>query len=143
VVAARGGADLAVAAVVDDNLDSGVRGIYTRGVVNGEVFGPTRISSDFVSVAGLAAAPAGGYILLLIKGDDETLGLFAQELDARGIPQGGPVKVAGTDNTGRGLTAAVASLPNGRWAVATQEQYGKDPLQDCRERVVVTILDSN
>jgi hypothetical protein len=143
VLAARGGADLAVAAVIDDNLDSGVRGIYTQGVVSGQVFGPTRISSEFVSVAGLAASPAGGYLLLLMKGDDETLGLFAQELDAQGIPQGGPVKVAGTDNTGRGLTAAVASLPNGRWAVATQEQYGRDPLLDCRERVVVTVLASN
>jgi hypothetical protein len=143
VLAARGGADLAVAAVVDDNLDSGVRGIYTQGVVNGEVFGPTRISSDFVSVAGLAASPAGGYLLLLLRGDSEALGLFAQELDARGIPQGSPLKVAEAENTGRGLAAAVASLPNGRWVIATQEQHGTDPLLDCGERVVVTILDSN
>jgi hypothetical protein len=143
VLAARGGADLAVAAVVDDNLDSGARGIYTQGVVNGEVFGPTRISSDFVSVAGLAASPAGGYLLLLMGGDSEALGLFAQELDTRGIPQGSPLKLTEARNTGRGLAAAVASLPKGRWAVATQEQNGTDPLSECSERVVVTVLDGD
>jgi len=143
VLAARGSADFAVAAVIDDNLDTGVRGIYTQGVVNGEVSGPTRISSDFVSVAGLAAAPEGGYLLLLMKGDGETLGLFAQELDARGIPQGSPLRVTEARNTGRGLAAAVASLPNGRWAIATQELNGTDPLSECSERVVVTVLDSD
>jgi hypothetical protein len=146
-LAARGAADFAVAATVADNRNPSINGIYTRAVVNKQVFGPTRLpvpaSATFATAVDLAVSPAGGYLLLFQgpkTGDTERALLFAQELDARGVPQGSPVRITEADNHSLGLAAAVASLPGGRWAVATQEQNGDGP--DCAERVVVTILKS-
>jgi len=147
-LAARGAADFAVAATVADNGNPSINGTYTRAVVNKQAFGPTRLpipaSATFATATDLAVSPAGRYLLLFQgpkTGDTERSLLFAQELDARGVPQGSPVQVAEADSRSPGPTAAVASLPGGRWAVATQEQNGEG--QDCRERVVVTILESH
>jgi hypothetical protein len=147
-LAARGAADFAVAATVADSRNPGINGTYTRAVVNKQAFGPTRLpipaSATFAIAVDLAVSPAGNYLLLFQGpkvGETGRSLLFAQELDARGVPQGGPVQIAEADNRTPGLTAAVASLPGGRWAVATQEQNGEGP--DCRERVVVTVLDSH
>jgi hypothetical protein len=146
-LAARGAADFAVAATVADNRNPAVNGTYTRAVVNKQAFGPTRFpvpaSVTFAGLDDLAASPAGGYLLLFQgakTGDTERSLLFAQELDARGVPQGSPVQIAEADNHSLGLAAAAASLPGGRWAIATQEQNGDGA--DCTERVVVTILKS-
>ena len=138
-LAARG-ADLAVAAMVFHS-NPALTGIYTRAVVNGQVFGPTRISvpapllaSDVIDQA---ASPAGGY-LLLFQGSSHVL--FAQELDAQGVPQGAPLAVTGESEFGVG--GAIASLPDGRWLVVTRVQSGPPGLPDCRERLIGTILAS-
>ena len=128
---------------------TGPSGSYTRGVVNGQVFGPTLIpipagASNIPVLIDLAASPAGGYLLLFESdaGDPAHITLFAQELDAKGVPQGKPVVVAEqTGGGGSGIAAAAASLPNGRWIVAARLQTG-DPLI-CSERLVGTILGSN
>ncbi|HYN20758.1 MAG TPA: hypothetical protein VE078_07360 [Thermoanaerobaculia bacterium] len=129
-VAARG-TDFAVAAYVDGPT---VRA-YTVGVVNGQVFGPTPIGA----VVDLEASPSGGYLLLFraASGDPSHPTLFAQELDARGVPQGTPLAISGEEGSA-GVEGAIASLPNGRWIVITRAQQG-DP-GACSERVVGTIL---
>lgn len=138
VLAARG-ANFAVAAMVS-NPDPGLTGGYTRAVVNGQVFGPHRISGP-LAVAGvvdLAASPTGGYLLLFqgASGDPQRLTLFAQELDAQGLPQGEPLALTGEDELG--VAGAVASLPNGRWIVVTRAQQGDS--SSCSERLVGTVL---
>jgi hypothetical protein len=138
VVAARG-ADFAVAATIFSS-NPGVTGGYTRAVVNGQVFGPTRVSASLAlsGIIDLAASPAGRY-LLLFRGagnNPERHTLFAQELDAQGVPQGAPLAIA--EGHPLGLAGAVASLPNGRWIVVTRAQSGTGDA--CRERLVGTIL---
>ncbi|HEY2289357.1 MAG TPA: hypothetical protein VGM86_01530, partial [Thermoanaerobaculia bacterium] len=149
VLAARSGADFVAGAMVLDT-SAGLLGSYTRGVVNGQVFGPTLIPipSGAVTIPGLidlAASPAGGY-LLLFQSDVGDLGhpaLFAQELDAKGVPQGKAVEIAEqTGGTGSsGIAAAAASLPNGRWIVVARVQTGGPTA--CSERLVGTVLKSN
>jgi len=146
-LAARGAADFAVAATIADNRNPAINGTYTRGVVNRQAFGPTRLplptGVPFVTATDLAVSPAGRYLLLFQGGEAGDTGrtlLFVQELDARGVPQGSPLQVADADSRSPGPTGAVASLPGGRWAVATQEQNGT--ADSCTERVVVTILKS-
>jgi hypothetical protein len=148
VLAARSGSDFVVGTMVF-NTSSGPSGSYTRGVVNGQVFGPTLIpipagASNIPVLIDLAASPAGGYLLLFESdaGDPAHITLFAQELDAKGVPQGKPVVVAEqTGGAGSGIAAAAASLPNGRWIVAARVQTG-DPLI-CSERLVGMVLKSN
>ncbi len=138
--AARGGADFAVAATASaSSPDPG--SLYMWAVVNGQVFGPTRISSPLSGgsvLADLAASPAGGYLLLFQgnSGDPQRHTLFAQEFDAHGLPLGTPLAVTGEDEIG--VAGAVASLPGGRWVVVTKVTSGF--AEACRERLVVTIL---
>jgi hypothetical protein len=145
LVAARGGKDfVAVGRVIEDTANPPFS-VYTRAVVNGQVFGPARISppTGFISVNGLLdleASPAGGYLLLFqgFRSDVQRSFLFAQELDARGVPQGTPLEISG----GEGFTvnaAAAASLPDGRWIVITREQSSADATA-CSERLVRIIL---
>ena len=151
LVAARGGKDfVAVGRVVEDTANPPFS-VYTRAVVNGQVFGPARISPPpgFLSVNGLfdlEASPAGGYLLLFqgFRSDVQRSFLFAQELDARGVPQGAPLEISG----GEGFivnAAAAASLPDGRWIVVTraqqQAQQGDPP--PCHERLTGTVLASD
>lgn len=142
-LAARSANDLAVAAtVIDANPESTVG--YTRAVVNGRVFGPTRIpvpsSADFISgVIDLAASPDGRYVLLFQGAAGSLQLLFAQELDARGVPQGEAVQLTG--DAEYGAQGAVASLPNGRWIVVTRAQHAEGEV--CTERLVGTVLSSN
>jgi hypothetical protein len=147
VLAARDGSNFVTGAMV---LNTGQSGSYTRGVVNGQVFGPTLlpIPSGAVTIPGLielAASPAGGY-LLLFQSDIGALGhpaLFAQELDAKGVPKGAVVKVAAqTGGVGSsGIAAAAASLPNGRWIVVARVQTGD--ASTCSESLVGTVLKSD
>lgn len=137
-IAARG-ADFAVAVIIF-NSSAGLTGIYTRAVVSGQVFGPTRISSPLpvAAVIDLAASPAGGY-LLLFQGadlDPERRTLFAQELDARGVPQGEPLAITGADHLG--VDGAAASLPGNRWLVVTRSQ--SFDFEACTDNLLGTIL---
>ena len=147
LVAARGGKDfVAVGRVIEDTV-SPPFSVYARAVVNGQVFGPARISPPpgFISVNGLIdleASPAGGYLLLFqgFRSDLQRSFLFAQELDARGVPRGAPLEISG----GKGFTvnnAAAASLPNGRWIVVTRARQGSG--SNCRERLTGTVLAGN
>jgi hypothetical protein len=143
-LAAHSSNDFALAVMVSDNSIPGVNGAYTRGVVNGQVFGPTRLSPPpgYGAIAGvvdLEASPSGGYLLLFqgANGAPQRRTLFAQELDARGVPQGAPVAVTGDGEFG--VAGAVASLPDGRWIVVTREQSSDDATA-CSERLVRTIL---
>lgn len=148
VLAARDGSNFVAGAMISTSTGSGS---YTRGVVNGQVFGPTLIPipSGGVTIPGLidlAASPAGGY-LLLFQSDDGDFShptLFAQELDAKGVPQGKPVEVAqqiGGGASSSGIAAAAASLPNGRWIVVARVQTGDG--STCSERLVGTVFKSN
>jgi hypothetical protein len=138
-LAARGGADLAVAAR-PSRPSAGAVGVYTWAVVNGQVFGPTHISAppgaSNALLVDLAASPAGGYLLLFRDRDAEPITLFAQELDARGVPRGAPLAITGEGESG--ATGAIASLPNGRWLVVTRAQSGEGDA--CRERLVGIVL---
>lgn len=129
VLAARGGTDFAVAAMIFSSTPE-VTGAYTRAVVNGQVFGPTRISnpSPIGRVVDLAASPDGGYLLLFTGGG----ALWAQELDAQGVPQGTPLAIP-TEDEFNPVNGAVASLPNGRWIVVTRTQRGG--VEECSERL--------
>jgi hypothetical protein len=140
VLAARG-RDFVVAAMsYEPLLKSG--GAFTRGVVNDKVFGPFRLLSplDIGGVVDIAASPNGGYLLLFFGfiEDPPHIALFAQELDARGAPQGTPLAVTGDDYIG--VDGAVTSLPDGRWIVVTRAQQGDGPSGSCHERLVGTVL---
>lgn len=148
VLAARDGSNFVTGAMIFTS--TGQSGSYTRGVVNGQVFGPTLLpipagGSTIPALIDLAASPAGGYLLLFEStfGDPAHLILFAQELDAKGVPQGAAVEIAeqGSDVSSSGIAAAAASLPNGRWIVVARVQSG-DPTT-CSERLVGTVLKSN
>lgn len=150
LLAARGGKDFAVVATVSEPSPS-FSGVYTRAVVNGQVFGPTRISvpPGFISINGLIdleASLAGGYLLLFqgYRSDLQRSFFFAQELDTRGVPQGAPLEISGGDGSII-ANAAAASLPNGRWIVVTrvQEDHSTPDVIDCSERLVRTILASD
>jgi len=111
------------------------------------VFGPSRVATPpgYFGIAGvmdLEASPSGGYLLLFqaANGDPQRRTLFAQELDARGVPQGTPVAVTGDGELG--VAGAVASLPDGRWIVITREQSSDDATA-CSERVIRTIFASD
>jgi len=147
LVAARGGKDfVAVGRVIEDTADPPFS-VYTRAVVNGQVFGPARISppAGFTSVNALIdleASPSGGYLLLFqgFRSDLQRDVFFAQELDARGVPQGAPLEISEGDR----LTvpnAAAASLPNGRWIVVMRAQQG-DNEEACTERLMGIVLAS-
>jgi hypothetical protein len=149
VLAARGGGDFVVGGRVF-NTEGGFSGTYTRGVVNGQVFGPTLIptppgATDIPSPVDLAASPAGGYLLLFHSsaGNPSRDTLFAQELDAKGAPRGAAVVVAASGQAGgfssSGIAADAASLPNGRWIVFTWQKTA-DPAPSCSERLVGTVL---
>lgn len=149
VLAARSGSDFVVGDMVV-NASTRLASSYTRGVVNGQVFGPTLIPipAGGITIPGLldlAASPAGGYLLLFQSdvGDFSHHTLFAQELDAKGVPQGTPVVVA--EETGgvgsSGIAAAATSLPNGRWLVVARVQTGDSTT--CTERLVGIVLKSN
>lgn len=141
-LAAHSGNDFAVAAMISTSNPAN-NGGYTRGVVNGKVFGPTRIPTP-ASVTGVSGvvdlepSPAGGYLLLFqgAAGDPQRLVLFAQELDAQGVPQGTAVQL--TENDELGVHGAVAGLPDGRWIVVTRAQHTEAEV--CTERVVGTVL---
>lgn len=146
VLAARGPRDFMAAAMIF-NTSTGLSGSYTQGVVNGQASGPTLIPipPGAIGIPGLidlAASPAGGYLLLFHSdaGDPARSTLFAQELDAKGVPRGAALAVA--EQTGglssSGVNAAAASLPNGRWIVVVREQTG-DPTA-CTERLVGIVL---
>jgi hypothetical protein len=147
VLAARGGGDFVLRAMVSNTI-TGLGGSYAWGVVNGQVFGPTLIpappgATGIPSLVDLAASPAGGYLLLFHHGvgDPSRDTLFAQELDAQGIPRGAAVAVADQNGGGpssSGIAAAAASLPNGRWIVVARQQTG-DPTA-CSERLVGIVL---
>jgi hypothetical protein len=139
-LAARG-ADFAVAVGIL-NASAGLTGIYTRAVLNGQMFSSDRIPVPltFTAVIDLAASPAGDYLLLYqsIDADLQRRVLFVQELDARGVPQGAPLAITGDNESG--VDGAVASLPNGRWLVVTRTRSGADDA--CRERLIGTIFAS-
>jgi hypothetical protein len=147
VLAAHSGVDFAVGAMVYSS--TGSSGSYTRGVVSGKAFGPTRVPTppgmDFIpGLLDLVASPAGGYLLLfqdsVVSSTSSTL--FAQELDAKGVPLGAAVVVGEqTANVNsKGIAAAAASLPNGRWIVVMREQDGDS--SSCSERLLGTVLSS-
>lgn len=147
-LAARGANDFAVAGSILDTRNPAINGTYTRAVADGQSFGPTRLAVPAALTStialDLAASPAGRYLLLFQgpkAGDTGRVLVFAQELDAHGAPLGSPVQVAEANGSNLGPAAAVASLPGGRWAVATQEQNGES--SSCDERVVVTLLESH
>lgn len=139
-LASRSGSDFAVAAtVISPKGESGAG--YTRAVVNGRVFGPTRIpvpasATGISGVIDLAASPDGGYVLLFQGDAGSQRLLFAQELDARGVPQGEAVQLTGDEEYG--AHGAVASLPDGRWIVVTRAQHAEAEV--CTERLVGTVL---
>jgi hypothetical protein len=147
VLAARGGNDFVVVAMITDSSNPGINGAYTRGVVNGQVFGPTRVPlpPGYAGTAGvidLKVSPSGSYLLLFRggNGDPQRLTLFAQELDGRGVPQGAPVAVTGDGELA--AAGAADSLPDGRWIVVTRAQSSEDPTA-CTERLVGTVLASD
>ncbi|MEO6193634.1 MAG: hypothetical protein ABIS20_11530 [Thermoanaerobaculia bacterium] len=148
VLAARGDGDFVVGGMVF-KAGGGFNGSYTRGVVNGQVFGPTLIptppgATGSPSLVDLAASPAGGYLLLLQSraGNPSRDTLFAQALDAKGAPRGAAVAVAASGQAGGSssfsIAADAASLPNGRWIVFTWQKTA-DPTA-CSERLVGTVL---
>jgi hypothetical protein len=149
VLAARGSGDFVVGGRVF-NAEGGFSGTYTRGVVNGQVFGPTLIpnppgATGLPGLIDLAASPAGGYLLLFESsaGNPSRDTLFAQELDAKGAPRGAAVALGASGQAGEfsssGIAADAASLPNGRWIVFTWQKTA-DPAPSCRERLVGTVL---
>lgn len=144
-LAARSGKDFAVAAMVAGTNPADT-GAYTRGVVNGKVFGPTRIPTPaglagISGVVDLKPSPDGGYLLLFqaAAGSPQRLALFAQELDAEGDLVGSAVQVTGGDEFG--VNGAVASLPDGRWIVVTRAQ--QTVAEVCTERLIGTVLSSD
>ncbi len=144
-LAAHSGNDFAVAAtVIGSNPESTVG--YTRAVVNGRVFGPTRIpvpssAAGISGVVDLAASPDGRYVLLFqgAVGNPQLPVLFVQELDARGVPQGEAVQL--TDDADYGANGAVASLPDGRWIAVTKALHAEAEV--CTERLIGTVLASD
>jgi hypothetical protein len=145
VLAARGGGDFVVGGSIF-NTEGGLGGTYTRGVVNGQVFGPTLIPTPpgatvIPRLIDLAASP-GGYLLLFQSsaGNPSRETLFAQELDAKGAPRGAAVAIA--EQTGGlstfGIAADAASLPDGHWIVFMWQKTGGPTA--CSERLVGTVL---
>jgi hypothetical protein len=148
VLAARGAGDFVVGGRVF-NTEGGFGGTYTRGVVNGQVFGPTLIPTPpgatvTPNLVDLAASPAGGYLLLFQSsaGNPSRDTLFAQELDAKGAPRGAAVTIAASGPAGEfsssDIAADAASLPDGRWIVVMWQKT--DAPTACSERLVGTVL---
>ena len=138
VLAARGN-DLAVAALVFTTQNTAVNGTYTRAVVNGKVTEQHLIPvpenlfaiSDVIDLE--ASSTGSGYLLLFRGSSSERQALFAQALNAQGVPQGAPLNVA--EN---GVNGAIASLPDGRWLVVTRAQAGTPDA--CTEDLIGTVL---
>ena len=130
-------------------VERGFNGTYTRGVVNGQVFGPTLIptppgATGSLGLIDLAASPAGGYLLLFQSsaGNPSRDTLFAQELDAKGVPRGAAVALAASGRPAiqpSGIAADAASLPNGRWIVFTWRRQ-RDPAPSCSRAPGGTVL---
>jgi hypothetical protein len=135
LVAAHDGNDFAVAAMISDTR-TGISGPYMQAVVNGEVAGPTALIAPIGNVVDLEASPTGGY-LLLFRGPGPAI--FAQELDARGVPQGTPLALTGEAESG--VAGAAASLPDGRLIVVTRAQESDET--SCSERVILHVLKDN
>lgn len=139
---AASGNDLAVAVMAYNNQSATSTAGFTRAAVNGKVSGVNRIPTPagFAGIAGvvdLEPSPAGdGYLLLFQAAGSDRFRLFAQALDTQGVPQGVPVAL--TKDGERGLTGAIASLPDGRWLVVTRAQGGTS--EACTEQLVGTIL---
>ncbi len=140
LVAAHSGTNFAVASMVSSTIP-GASGTYLQAVVNGQVLSPVHLAPPIGNLVDLAISPTGGYLLLFDgPNSDPTLPrIFAQELDARGVPQGTPLALTGEGQGG--VAGAAASLPDGRWIVVTRAQEGNET--GCGERVVMTVLDSN
>jgi hypothetical protein len=138
---AASGNDLAVAVMVY-NQSAGNTAGYTRAAVNGKVSGVNRIPTPagFAGIAGVVdletSSTGSGYLLLFQAAGSDRFMLFAQALNAQGVPQGAPVAV--TEDGERGLSGAVASLPDGRWLVVTRSQGGTSEV--CTEDLVGTVL---
>ena len=117
-------------------------GLYTQAVVNGRVSSPTRYPFPGAVMVDLEASPLGGYLLLFSSRvsaiSPNRPVLFAQELDARGVPQGEPLAITGGGESG--VAGAVTNLPGGRWIVVARVQRGADA--ECSERLIGTILAS-
>lgn len=137
LAAAHDGNDFAVAAMISDTR-TGIRGPYTQAVVNGKVAGPTALPAPVSLIVDLEASPSGGYLLLFRGGGGGSTfpRIYAQELDARGVPRGTPLAI--TAESEAGVAGAAASLPDGRWIVVTREQRGND--EGCNERVAMHVL---
>jgi hypothetical protein len=139
-LAARGN-NLAVAAMTYNQPPTSTGG-YTRAVVNGKVSELNRIPTPagFAGIAGVVdmetSSTGSGYLLLFQAAGSDRFMLFAQALNAQGVPQGAPVAV--TEDGERGLSGAVASLPDGRWLVVTRSQSGTS--EACTEQLVGTVL---
>jgi hypothetical protein len=140
VVAARGnGNDLAVAAMIFSSQNPGITGAYTRTVTNGKVSDQHRIPipAGLLGISELmdleASSTGSGYLLLLRGANSERQAVFAQALNAQGVPQGAPLNLA--EN---GVSGAIASLPDGRWLVVTRAQSGTP--EACTERLIGTVL---
>ena len=139
-LAAKGN-DLAVAAMAL-NPPSGPTAGYTRAVVNGKILGVNRISTPagFAGVSGVVdlepSSTGSGYLLLFQAAGSDRFKLFAQALNAQGVPQGAPVAI--TEEGERGLTGAIASLPDGRWLVVTRAQGVVS--ETCTEDLIGTVL---
>lgn len=137
-VAARGN-DFAVAALVFSSQNPDINGAYTRTVTNGKVSDLHRIPtptglfgiSDVIDLE--ASSTGGGYLLLFRGSSSERQAIFAQVLNAQGVPQGAPLNVA--EN---GVNGAIASLPDGRWLVVTRAQSGTPDA--CTEQLIGTVL---
>jgi hypothetical protein len=138
---AASGNDLAVAAMVY-NQSAGNTAGYTRAALNGKVSGVNRIPTPagFAGIAGVVdmetSSTGSGYLLLFQAAGSDRFMLFAQALNAQGVPQGAPVAI--TKDGERGLSGAIASLPDGRWLVVTRAQAGTS--EACTEQLVGTIL---
>lgn len=139
VLAARGnGNDLAVAALVYSTQNTAINGTYTRAVVNGKVTEQHLIPVPenlfaISDVIDLESSSTGGYLLLFRGSSSERQAIFAQALNAQGVPQGAPLNVA--EN---GVNGAIASLPDGRWLVVTRAQAGTPDA--CTEDLIGTVL---
>jgi hypothetical protein len=127
------GADDFVMGLTRFGSDLTVAGAYSLGVVNGQVFGPTRVAGSlgFGRLIELAVSPDGSY-LALFEADGV---LFAQQLDARGVPVDAPLEIPEADGFDIKAAAATA-LPNGRWIVVTRHQRDTE----CAERVEGIVL---
>jgi hypothetical protein len=133
------GNDLAVASPITVDPTTGLVTVYTRAVSNGKVSAlhTLPIPAGFAAAAVLldleASSTGSGYLLVFRASTSDRQTVFAQALDDQGAPQGTPLLLA--EN---GVSAAIASLPDGRWLVVTRAQTGTPDA--CTEQLVGTVL---